>query len=135
MCGISGIINKDKSLVDFNEIKSINDLIKHRGPDGEGFFNEGNFSFGHRRLAIIDLSEDGHQPMHYMDKYTITFNGEIYNYLEIKNELEKEGYKFKSGTDTEIILAAYHRWGCDCVSHFNGMWSFALYDKEKQEVF
>ncbi len=81
MCGISGIINKNKTRVNKNDIQDINDLIAHRGPDDEGFYIEKNFAFGHRRLSILDLSSDGHQPMHYLDKYVITYNGEVYNYL------------------------------------------------------
>lgn len=135
MCGISGIVNKDYSSVNLDEIKKINDLIVHRGPDSEGFFSEGSFSFGHRRLAILDLSEDGHQPMHYLGNYTITYNGEVYNYLEIKQILQEVGYSFKSNTDTEVILAAYDKWGFDCVKYFNGMWAFSIYDKKKQILF
>ena len=89
MCGISGIINKNISKVDRKEIQKINDLIAHRGPDSEGFYFEKNFAFGHRRLSILDLSIDGHQPMHYLDKYTITYNGEVYNYLEIRENGDK----------------------------------------------
>lgn len=135
MCGISGIINKYEKSVDKDEIQKINDLISHRGPDDEGFYFEKNFAFGHRRLSILDLSSDGHQPMHYLDKYTITYNGEIYNYLEIKEELLKDGYAFKSNTDTEVILASYDKWGENCVNKFNGMWAFAIYDKEKEIIF
>ncbi|MCG3670036.1 asparagine synthase (glutamine-hydrolyzing) [Aliarcobacter butzleri] len=135
MCGISGIINKNTSKVDNKEIQKINDLIAHRGPDSEGFYFEKNFAFGHRRLSILDLSIDGHQPMHYLDKYTITYNGEVYNYLEIKDELLKNGYIFKSHTDTEVILASYDKWGEECVNKFNGMWAFAIYDKEKEIIF
>jgi len=135
MCGISGIINKNGSKVNPNEIKKINDLISHRGPDDEGFYFEKNFAFGHRRLSILDLSSDGHQPMHYLDKYTITYNGEVYNYLEIKEELLKDGYEFYSHTDTEVILASYDKWGEDCVNRFNGMWAFAIYDKDKEIIF
>jgi len=135
MCGISGIINKINQTVEIEEIKNINDLIIHRGPDDEGFYFGNNFAFGHRRLSILDLSSDGHQPMYYMEKYIITYNGEIYNYLELKNELLKDGYKFKSNTDTEVILAAYDKWGKECVNKFNGMWAFAIYDKEKQMIF
>ena len=135
MCGISGIINKNGSKVKENEIQKINDLIAHRGPDSEGFYFEKNFAFGHRRLSILDLSIDGHQPMHYLDKYTITYNGEVYNYLEIKDELLKNGYIFKSHTDTEVILASYDKWGEECVNKFNGMWAFAIYDKEKEIIF
>lgn len=135
MCGISGIINKNTSKVDNKEIQKINDLIAHRGPDSEGFYFEKNFAFGHRRLSILDLSIDGHQPMNYLDKYTITYNGEVYNYLEIKEELIKYGYSFHSKTDTEVILASYDKWGEDCVHRFNGMWAFAIYDKEKEIIF
>lgn len=135
MCGISGIINKNTKSVDKDEIKKINDLIFHRGPDDEGFYFENNFAFGHRRLSILDLSSDGHQPMSYLDKYTITYNGEVYNYIEIKEELQKEGYSFHSHTDTEVILASYDKWGEECVRKFNGMWAFALYDKEKEIIF
>ena len=127
MCGISGIINKSNVAVAKDEIKNMNDLIVHRGPDDEGFFYGKNFALGHRRLSILDLSKDGHQPMSYMeDKYTITYNGEIFNYLEIKKKLEEFGYKFNSKTDTEVILASYDRWGKDCVEKFNGMWAFAI---------
>ncbi len=135
MCGISGIINKTKKVVNQDEIKKINDLIVHRGPDDEGFYFSNNFAFGHRRLSILDLSSAGHQPMHYLDKYTITYNGEVYNYLEIKEELLDEGYIFKSHTDTEVILASYDKWGQECVNKFNGMWAFAIYDKEKDIIF
>jgi len=135
VCGISGIINKNNISVNSDDIKKINNIISHRGPDDEGFFYEKNFAFGHRRLSILDLSNDGHQPMHYLNKYTITYNGEIYNYLEIKEELLQNGYSFQSNTDTEVILAAYDNWGDKCVSKFNGMWAFALYDKEKEIIF
>uniref|UniRef100_UPI0040482527 asparagine synthase (glutamine-hydrolyzing) n=1 Tax=Aliarcobacter sp. TaxID=2321116 RepID=UPI0040482527 len=135
MCGISGIINKNGNRVDKNEIQKINDLIAHRGPDDEGFYFEKNFAFGHRRLSILDLSSDGHQPMHYLERYVITYNGEVYNYLEIKEELLKDGYIFHSHTDTEVILASYDKWGEECVSRFNGMWAFAIYDKEKEIIF
>jgi len=136
MCGISGIINRKSTKVQEDEIKNINNLISHRGPDDEGFYFGENFAFGHRRLSILDLSSDGHQPMHYLDeKYTITYNGEVYNYLEIRQELEMDGYFFTSNTDTEVILASYDKWGEECVSKFNGMWAFALYDKEKKIIF
>jgi asparagine synthase (glutamine-hydrolysing) len=129
-------------------------LISHRGPDGEGFFFAGNFindfnlekitsvksqninvAFGHRRLSIIDLSIQGHQPMNYMNRYWITYNGEIYNYIELKEELKELGYTFKSQTDTEVILAAYDAWGVDCQNKFNGMWAFALFDTKKEVIF
>jgi asparagine synthase (glutamine-hydrolysing) len=135
MCGISGIINMDNKTVSKAEIQNINNLIAHRGPDDEGYYFGDNFAFGHRRLSILDLSQDGHQPMHYLDRYTIAYNGEVYNYLEIREELIKDGYKFKSNTDTEVILASYDKWGEKCVNRFNGMWAFAIYDKKKEIIF
>ena len=135
MCGISGIINQLDKAVESQEIRKINNLIAHRGPDDEGFYFRENFAFGHRRLSILDLSSDGHQPMHYLDRYTITYNGEIYNYLEIKEELLSFGYKFHSETDTEVILASYDKWGEECVTKFNGMWAFAIYDRKKNIIF
>lgn len=135
MCGITGIVKRDNSKVNVSELKKMNQLISHRGPDDEGFLFESYFAFGHRRLSILDLSADGHQPMVYLNKYTITYNGEIYNYLELKKELLDEGYTFSSDTDTEVILASYDKWGENCVSKFNGMWAFSLYDKEKNILF
>jgi len=135
MCGITGIIDKNNKKIKKDKIENINKLISHRGPDDEGFCFFDNFAFGHRRLSILDLSADGHQPMHYLDKYTITYNGEVYNYLEIKEELLTYGYKFTSHTDTEVILASYDKWGEACVKKFNGMWAFAIYDKEKNSIF
>jgi asparagine synthase (glutamine-hydrolysing) len=135
MCGISGIINHSNRPVSENEIGEMNQLIYHRGPDGDGFYYGDNFAFGHRRLAILDLSEDGRQPMNYKDDYVITFNGEIYNYIEIREVLIQQGYSFHSKSDTEVILAAYDFWGDECVHQFNGMWSFALYDKKKNRLF
>ena len=135
MCGISGIINKSERAVESESIKKITALIAHRGPDDEGFYLENNFAFGHRRLAILDLSSDAHQPMHYLDRYVITYNGEIYNYIEIKESLEKENYHFTSNSDTEVILASYDKWGDSCVNKFNGMWAFSIYDKLKNTIF
>lgn len=135
MCGISGIIDRRNQPVSINQIKIITDLIRHRGPDDEGYHTESGFGFGHRRLSILDLSADGHQPMPYLNRYVITYNGEVYNYLEIKDELLESGYQFKSKTDTEVILAAYDKWGADCVERFNGMWAFAIFDRKKQEIF
>lgn len=135
MCGISGVVNKDSSAVGRKMIKAINDLIAHRGPDGEGFFFGAQFALGHRRLAILDLSQDGRQPMQYREKYAITFNGEIFNYVEIREQLILDGYRFSSETDTEVILCAYDKWGTACVERFNGMWAFCLYDREQGILF
>lgn len=123
------------SSVNAAELKRMNDLIEHRGPDSFGFYESENIGFGHRRLSILDLSPLGHQPMEFQDKYVITFNGEIYNYIEIKEELKGLGYHFNSNSDTEVILAAYDCWKEKCLSKFNGMWAFALYDKAAQKIF
>jgi asparagine synthase (glutamine-hydrolysing) len=135
MCGISVKINKNNCSISEEEIKNMNSKIYHRGPDNEGIFINKNVGFGFQRLSIIDLSDLGNQPMHFYEKYVIVFNGEIFNYIEIKNELEKKGYKFNSASDTEVILASYDFWGQNCVNHFNGMWAFVLYDQEKNMIF
>jgi asparagine synthase (glutamine-hydrolysing) len=134
MCGISGILKKDNTSVEQSNLKVMNDAAQHRGPDGEGFYYEGNVGFGHRRLSILELSELGAQPMKYGD-YTITYNGEVYNYIEIRETLRSKGYTFKGGSDTEVILASYQEWGETCVHRFNGMWAFAIHDRKKNVVF
>ncbi|MEI8136304.1 MAG: asparagine synthetase B, partial [Bacteroidota bacterium] len=111
------------------------DIISHRGPDGDGFFVKNNLALGHRRLSIIDL-ETGDQPMMSDDgKKIIVFNGEIYNYIELREELKKLGHLFKTNSDTEVILKSYEQWGYDCQNKFNGMWAFALWDELKEELF
>ncbi len=135
MCGISGIIDRQNRPIAAAEIERITDLVAHRGPDGCGYFFGPNFALGHRRLAILDLSEAGKQPMSYLEKYVVVYNGEIYNYVELKDELVRLGYCFGTRTDTEVLLAAYDKWGADCVAHFNGMWAFALYDRERNLLF
>ncbi|CAB1259428.1 asparagine synthase (glutamine-hydrolyzing) [Vibrio cholerae] len=132
MCGIAGYIFS--GVLDKSNLKKMTDSIIHRGPDGEGHYYGDGFFFGHRRLAIVDLTEHGKQPMLYQDRYIITFNGEIYNYIEIKKELIDVGYRFNNDTDTEVIMAAYDYWGVNCLDRFNGMWAFVLYDK-KEDVF
>ena len=112
----------------------MNECLFHRGPDDGGtYFNE-KLGLGHRRLSILDLSERGHQPMHYKERYTIVFNGEIYNYIEIKAELERKGYTFSSDSDTEIIPAAYDCYGVECLNLFNGMWAFAMWDQKENQL-
>lgn len=137
MCGISGLINFDNIKVnDVNEIKLINDKISHRGPDAEGIYENESIVFAHKRLSIIDLSDNSNQPMH-DDTGTIclVFNGEIYNYQDLRNELEKE-YTFKTDhSDTETIIYAYRKWGIDCLKRFIGMFAFALYDKNINKIF
>ncbi len=133
MCGINGFNFKNKKL-----IKQMNKTITHRGPDDSGIFMDENVSLGHVRLSIIDLSKKGKQPMKYKKdgkEAFIVFNGEIYNFLKIREELKKKGYRFKSKTDTEVILASYFEWGFDAVKKFNGMWAFAIYDVDEKILF
>lgn len=163
MCGIFGIFSAKK--IDVSKLTKISNVIKHRGPDDSGYLlinnleqesfvsddsisntnlrhiqtsysNSYNSAFIHRRLSIIETSAFGHQPMSYFsNQLWITFNGEIYNYIELKKELEDEGYNFVSKSDTEVILASYHKWGENCVKKFNGMWAFAIWDKTKNIFF
>ena len=138
MCGIAGILQFKNETINPNSLKKMTDVLAHRGPDGEGqWINEkANVGFGHRRLSILDLSKAGHQPMHYAkNRYTITFNGEIYNYIELKEKLLKKGYQFKSNTDTEVLLALYDLKKEACLNDLDGMFSFAIWDEEKQELF
>ena len=135
MCGISGIINKNNKSVEELLILQMTDIIAHRGPDSSGSYLYKNIAFGHRRLSILDLSSSGHQPMKYLDDLVITYNGEIYNFIEIREELIQKGYIFDSNSDTEVILKAYHYWGKTCVNYFNGMWSFSILDIKQKIVF
>ena len=137
MCGIAGIISSEKNFVSTERLKQMTNAIAHRGPDGEGIWiNQSNeIGFGHRRLSIIDLSEAGSQPMNYIDRYAIIHNGEIYNYLELKEDLIKRGYSFRSKTDTEVIAAAYDCWKDECVDRFDGMFAFAIWDEKEKELF
>ena len=131
MCGINGFNFRDEQA-----IQNMNGKTKHRGPDDVGVFMSGHWSLGHNRLSIIDLSSAGHQPMASGDKkFVITFNGEIYNFLEIKKELEALGHKFQSKTDTEVILGAYQQWGSDCLQKFNGMFALGILNTETEELF
>ena len=136
MCGIVGVYNLNKNQVNQNSLKEMVKVIKHRGPDDEGFYIKENLGLGHCRLSIIDLSQAGHQPMFSNDKtLSIVHNGEIYNFIEIRNELQGLGYKFKSNTDTEVILYSYQQWGVDCLKKFNGMWAFAIWDAQRKLLF
>ena len=167
MCGIAGIYNLNGENIDSDKLIEMTSLIKHRGPDDEGYvkFNtqtnflqkcygidtiesakkkyvsvsepcNANLAFGFRRLSIIDLTECGHQPMCNDDESIwIVFNGEIYNYIELRNELLKDGYNFKSNSDTEVIIKSYEKWGTHCLNKFNGMWSFAIWDNRKKILF
>ncbi len=137
MCGISGFIDFTKKS-DLSILKKMNDTMYHRGPDGEGLklyeSPEAKIGFGHRRLSIIDLSEGGSQPMSYQHLH-IVFNGEIYNYNEIRNELITQGHTFNSHSDTEVILHAYEVWGINCIHKFIGMFAIVIYDSLKNEVY
>lgn len=132
MCGIVGLVTKKEKE---NTIKLMNDRIKHRGPDGDGYFIDGDVALGHRRLSIIDLST-GDQPMFNEDGSVVTvFNGEIYNYQELKEELIALGHDFKTKSDTEVLVHGYEEWHTDLPKHLRGMFAFAIYDKNKNEVF
>ncbi|MGI6103801.1 MAG: asparagine synthase (glutamine-hydrolyzing) [Patescibacteria group bacterium] len=137
MCGITGKIYFDENTVSEQDILSMNEKIMHRGPDDGGAYisSDRKVGLGHRRLSIIDLSPLAHQPMDYLDRYQIVFNGEIYNFKEKKSKLEKEGYKFKSHSDTEVILALYDKFGKNCLEHLRGMFSFAIYDEKEKTLF
>lgn len=177
MCGITGIFSLDGAAIDTGLMERMTEVIKHRGPDDEGYLlvntkertyelaggkdtpesiwasrypfspkhkigaiisptKSFNLAFGHRRLSIIDLSPAGHQPMSNEDRTIwIVHNGEVYNYIELREELRGKGHKFKSNTDTEVIIHAYEEWGYDCLQRFNGMWAFAVWDGRKHELF
>lgn len=143
MCGINGILGLKDSVLAKQKVQAMNITMKHRGPDDEGVFANEEIVLGHRRLSIIDLSAAGHQPMSSFDgRFQIVYNGELYNFKELKFELTRvvsgsnqQAYFFKTNTDTEVIIAAYARWGEDCVNHFNGMYAFAIWDNVKKELF
>jgi asparagine synthase (glutamine-hydrolysing) len=136
MCGIAGIYRFDAKGVEEKLLAEMGRRLVHRGPDGKGIFVDQEMGLVHRRLKIIDLSDKAHQPMtDSQGSLTICYNGEIYNYLELRKELEEDGFSFRSGSDTEVILAAYARWGVECVKKFNGMFSFALWDRGERRLF
>ncbi len=135
MCGIAGILHGDEYPASPILMKRMTDAIAHRGPDGEGCFVDGAFAVGHRRLAIIDLSPAGHQPMASEDgRYVISFNGEVYNFKELRVELEAKGHRFHSRTDTEVILKAFSEWGTKSLKMFNGMFAFAIWDRRERTL-
>lgn len=134
MCGLAGLINRKGAPISDVSIRKMAQAVRRRGPDGEGYFHGPNFALGHQRLAIIDLSAQAGQPMT-AHGATIIFNGEIYNYIEIRKTLEQKGYVFRTASDTEVILAAYDHWGSACLQQFNGMWAFVLYDPRREMLF
>jgi len=143
MCGINGILGIENPAIGKSYLSKMNAKMAHRGPDDEGIFAEVDIAIGQRRLSIIDLSSAGHQPMWSNDKrFCIVYNGELYNFKELKFDLERASrgsadkpYHFITASDTEVILAAYSRWGKDCLQKFNGMYGFAIWDVEKKELF
>jgi len=138
MCGIAGLWNRNGEPLDQLLLQRFTDSLSHRGPDGNGFYvdPQANLGLGHRRLAILDTSEGGRQPMSFAEgRYWITYNGEIYNFLELKSELEGSGCQFQTASDTEVILTAYHHWGEDFQSRLNGMWAMAIWDHQERKLF
>jgi asparagine synthase (glutamine-hydrolysing) len=136
MCGIAGEFNLDGRPVQPVVLRQMTDAIAHRGPDGEGFYTDGFIGLGHRRLAVIDLSAAGHQPMISRDgNVVLVYNGEVYNFQELRIELEALGHVFHSQTDSEVVLNAWVEWGTAAVPRFNGMFAFAVWDKRSQSLF
>lgn len=135
MCGIAGAFNLDGEPVAADLLRQMTDAIAHRGPDGEGHHIDGSIGLGHRRLSIIDLSPAARQPMtNESGDVVLVYNGEIYNFVTLRSELEHHGHRFKSATDGEVVLHAYEEWGDDCVTRFNGMFAFGLWDARRQRL-
>jgi asparagine synthase (glutamine-hydrolysing) len=135
MCGIAGLVNLDGEPAAAVHLKRMTDAIAHRGPDGEGVFIDGAVGIGHRRLSIIDLSPAGHQPMLTADgRFVISYNGEVYNFQELRVELEAQGCQFRSRTDSEVVLHAWAAWGVKALDRFNGMFAFAILDRKEREL-
>ena len=131
MCGIFGFAGFEKP----DLLSRMAEAVRHRGPDGEGYLSDGRFAMGMRRLSIIDL-EGGDQPIWNEDEIVaVCFNGEIYNYLELREELESRGHRFRTRSDTETLVHAFEQWGEDCVSHLNGMFAFAIWDRRDRSLF
>lgn len=135
MCGISGLLNLDGTPVSHRIVESMSESLKHRGPDGKGLFCEGAFGMGHRRLSILDLSDSGKQPMKSScGRFVITYNGEIYNFKEIKIKLQKIGRIFNGNSDTEVLIEAFAQWGLSCLNLLNGMFAFAVWDRWEKKL-
>jgi asparagine synthase (glutamine-hydrolysing) len=136
MCGIAGFLTKNYEGLTTNDLVAMGNAISHRGPDAHGEYLDTSVGLCHRRLSILDLSEAGNQPMFSNDEnVVIVFNGEIYNFLELKKDLEQDGVSFRSGTDTEVIIKLYEKHGVDCLEKLNGMFAFALWDKNLNKLF
>jgi asparagine synthase (glutamine-hydrolysing) len=135
MCGIAGFVNFDGQPASPVILKAMTDLLIHRGPDDEGHLIDGAVGIGHRRLSIIDLSPLGHQPMATRNgQFVISYNGEIYNYRELRMELQARGHSFCSESDTEVLLGAYEEWGVECLTRLNGMFAFVIFDRRKRQL-
>lgn len=136
MCGFAAVVSLSGQKPDLGLIARMTALLTHRGPDDDGMFAEGRYGVGFRRLAILDLAPSGHQPMLSADgRYVIVFNGEIYNFIELRQQLAGLGHTFRSTGDTEVLLAAYLEWGEECLERLNGMWAFLIYDRIAQRLF
>ncbi|HEU4903205.1 MAG TPA: asparagine synthase (glutamine-hydrolyzing) [Flavisolibacter sp.] len=137
MCGIAGVVSKNGGQTAIAVVQKATAALQHRGPDNEAFYrNEaGTVTLGHRRLCIIDLSAAAAQPLAYADRYHIVYNGELYNYLELRKELAQKGCPFHTQSDTEVLLAAYATYGKDCLAHFDGAFAFAIWDEKEQTLF
>ncbi|MEJ8835247.1 asparagine synthase (glutamine-hydrolyzing) [Ramlibacter sp. AN1133] len=136
MCGIAGLLRLDGAPADLAAVQRMGDALAHRGPDGEGSWSDGPLAFAHRRLAILDLSPAAAQPFrHASGRYVVTYNGEVYNFRELRAQLRQLGAEFRTESDTEVLLEAFVRWGPECVSRFNGMFAFAIWDQREQRLF
>ena len=135
MCGIGGIFYFSQKKVQKSQLNEINRLMEHRGPDGDGLFIDNSLGLAHRRLKIIDLSESGKQPMtSHNGRFVISYNGECYNYKELRNELKKDGVLFRGESDTEVVLESFARWGSNALKKFNGMFAMAIWDKKQRTL-
>lgn len=137
MCGIAGMLSFQAAPIQQEQLQAMTEKLAHRGPDGSGTWLHPSAHVGlaHRRLAILDLSEEAQQPFHYLKRYTIVHNGEIYNYIELKKQLQSMGYQFRSASDTEVVVAAFDRYREQCLQYFDGMFAFAIWDEQEEQLF
>ena len=136
MCGIAVAIGLSGQPIERVAVERMATSLVHRGPNDSGIYLDGSIGMGFRRLSILDLSEAGHQPMVSEDgQHVLVFNGEIFNYVELREELRQSGYQFRSSGDSEVLLAAYRHWGRECLPKLNGMWAFIIYDRRNRLIF